>query len=96
MSRREFLLMAPIMPFGKSSSSQKIKSIPVNERARALEPGTMYVYRNDRFQALYMVSDFAPDGCVAVRRRVDWYDPVSKEEKSVNESVIYMTGADEF
>ena len=88
--------MAPIMPFGKSSSSRKIRAIPANERTMVLESGTMYVYRNDRFQALYMVSDFAPDDCVAVRRRVDWYDPVSKEEKSVNESVIYLTGADEF
>lgn len=95
MSRREFLLMAPIMPFGKTSSP-KFKAVPVSERALPLESGAMYVYRNDRFQALYMVSDFAPDGCVAVRRRVDWYDSVSKEEKSVNESVIYLTGADEF
>lgn len=100
ISRRAFLLMTPPTPFAHKPVSLVPKTVPVSGGGGGgvleMESDTMYVYRNDRFQALYMVSEYPPGQCVTVRRRVDWYDPISDEPKSTNESVMYITGYDEF
>jgi hypothetical protein len=64
--------------------------IPVNGSNNSLESDVLYVYQTDRFRAMYVVSD-NDNKSVTVRQRVDWYDPITDEPISKNESNIYIT-----
>jgi hypothetical protein len=83
MNRRLFCTLPLVSP---PPSVRVTYSKPVN----SLTSDTLYTYRNDRFQALFLVSDDS-GRAVTVRRRVDWYDPLSEETKSIQESVMYIT-----
>lgn len=59
--------------------------------ARVLVPDVVYVYRQKRFRALFRISAEPDDAsCVTVRRRVDWYDPVTDTTRADVASDTYV------
>ena len=88
LSRRVFLAATlKSVPF---KANKKATTVPVSNYNNHLESDVVYVYETERFRAMYVVSD--NDGkSVAIRQRVDWYDPITDEPKSANESNLYIT-----
>lgn len=87
LSRRVFLAATlKSVPF----KAKKNATVPVSNNSNHLESDVLYVYETERFRVMYVVSD--NDGkSVAIRQRVDWYDPIADEPRSINESNLYIT-----
>lgn len=69
-------------------ANKKATTVPVSNNY--LESDVLYVYETERIRVMYVVSD--NDGkSVAIRQRVDWYDPITDEPKSATESNLYIT-----
>ena len=94
VNRRYCIMTTGINAIANScnESPKKVAIEPVNNNT--LRSDTLYFYQNERFKTLYMLSD-ENGNCVTIRRRVEWYDPLSDEVKSFNESTMYITGTEE-
>lgn len=65
------------------------QQLPINRSIR-VEPDQIYVYETERFQSMFALSD--DDGkCITFKQRVNWYDPITDQPKSFNESRVYIT-----
>lgn len=95
LSRRNFLFISPTHLLPKNKSSVALTPIPIDDDVSGVQSDTVYVYRNDKFQALYAVSDNPPNECVTVKRRVDWYDPLTDSVKTMAETDMYIIGFNE-
>jgi hypothetical protein len=92
MNRRAFILLSPMVPI----KPKPVQPLPVVAYGQEMESDILYVYRNDRFQSMYMVSDNPPGKAVVVRHRVDWYDPITQDTRTKNDSMMYIIGTEDF